>query len=169
MTSRLAEEPRTKRDHDQFRRGLSPPKLSDDSRIPFHHFDECFVSGRMNPCSFLMEPVLSSQGVSAKVTLTQLHEGAIGRAHGGAIAAVYDDFLGYVVGQYVDASYMVHLEVDFLQATPVSRPIHFEGRLTKKKGRKHWVEGRSYIDGAVTTRGHGLAIAVAPQEFTPLS
>ena len=61
-------------------------------------FEDRAVAGQANPTSVDLEVRFEDGEVVADVVLHRAFEGAPGRAHGGIVAAVFDDVTGFVIG-----------------------------------------------------------------------
>src|ERR1700712_1510606 len=62
-------------------------------------FEDRAVGGRANPTGVEFEARFEGDEVIADVLLRRGFEGPPGRAHGGIVAAVFDDITGFVIGQ----------------------------------------------------------------------
>ena len=61
------------------------------------HFPDCVVSGAANPMGVAIDVHCDSGDAVAETVLGAAFEGAPGRAHGGVVAAIFDDVMGYVL------------------------------------------------------------------------
>ena len=61
------------------------------------HFPDCIVSGAANPMGLGMTIWRDDEEAVARVRLGHAFEGAPGRAHGGVVAAIFDDVMGMVL------------------------------------------------------------------------
>ena len=73
-----------------------------------------------------------------RVTFGLAHQGPPGHAHGGAVAGVYDDFLGRSQHQ---AGFTGKVTVTFRKPTPLDRELELRAWVSKVDGRKRWVTG----------------------------
>ncbi|WP_162941674.1 PaaI family thioesterase [Desertimonas flava] len=74
--------------------------------------------------------------VVALLTLQSAHEGAPGAAHGGVVAALFDDLMGISLGIPQIAAFTGELRVRYAAATPIGRPLVCRARVTNVEGRK---------------------------------
>ena len=80
-------------------------------------------SGTASPWS--LEPDVRRVGdsVVARVTFHQAHEGAPERAHGGLVAALFDDVMGSVMSVTREGGFTGELTVRYAAATPLHREL----------------------------------------------
>jgi acyl-coenzyme A thioesterase PaaI-like protein len=118
-------------------------------------WDERPVSGQASPWS--VEPDIRRQGdgVVARVTFHAAHEGAPGRAHGGLVAALFDDILGSVMGVIGVGAFTGELTVRFSAPTPLYRELLCTCRFSHRDGRK------LYLTGELTDQGTVLCTSTA--------
>lgn len=93
------------------------------------------------------------------VTFGLAHQGPPGHAHGGAVALVYDDFLGRSQRQ---AGFTGSFTVTFRKPTPLDRELALVAWVDRVDGRKRWVRGTCHLDGVLLTEAEGLFIAPRP-------
>lgn len=103
-------------------------------------FVDCLVSGPANPLS--AGGVAHRHGDEAvlQVTLDPGFEGLPGRSHGGIVASLFDEVMGFAL--YMDGipAYTAWLRVDYRAAVPVGQPLELRARRQRHEGRKHWIE-----------------------------
>lgn len=134
------------------------------------HFDECYACGDRQ-AGGLHLVVRRAQGVAieALFTVTDAHQGAPGLAHGGLLAAAFDDALGYVLWILGEPAVTGRLETDYLRPVPVGATLHISARCTGVLGRKIWSEGEGRLgapDGPVAVKASALFIKVGVEHFT---
>jgi hypothetical protein len=67
--------------------------------------------------------------VVADVVLQRAFEGAPGRAHGGIVAAAFDDVTGFVIGMLQEPAFTGELTVRYLAPVPVDEHLEIRARL----------------------------------------
>ena len=135
--------------------------------IPKHHLITCFGCGPDNPHRLGIEPVYTSDRVIAEFTFHPRFEGGPGLAHGGAVAALFDDLLGFVSMMHQRPAVTAKLEVNYRHPIPLGVTIRAEAWLTGHEGRKQYVEGAGFAaDGTVLVEASGLFLAVGVEHFT---
>ncbi len=97
--------------------------------------------------------------IVAKVTLTTAQQGAPGHAHGGSLAAILDEAMGWAVWRADNRALAAHLEVDFRLPTPLGVPLEARARITGKGNRSVRTEGRILLpDGRVAVESKGVFV-----------
>ena len=134
------------------------------------HMRDCYACGDRNEHGLHLV-VLAGHGVSvsAEFTVTREHQGAPGLAHGGLLAAAFDDAIGYVLWQLRRPSVTVRLETQYARPVPVGATLHIEARATGVQGRKTWATAEGHLDapdGPVAVRAAALFVTVPAEHFT---
>ncbi len=132
--------------------------------LPEH--GSCFICGSENPHSLGLRWYVDEKGVvSSEFSLTRSQQGPPGHAHGGVSAAVLDEVMGAAVWQAGFTVAAARLELSYRQPVPLGEPIHTQGFITRRSGRKIYTRGEIYLpDGSVAVAAKGLYI-IAPQLF----
>ncbi|MGD9528263.1 PaaI family thioesterase [Pseudonocardia sp.] len=102
-------------------------------------------------------------------TVEQRHQGAAGIAHGGAVAAAFDEVLGAAQVHHVESAVTASLTTDFLRPVPVGAVVHLDAVVVAYEGRKLHIEGEARLDapdGPLAARARGLFLAVPGEHFT---
>ena len=102
--------------------------------------------------------------------MTELHQGAPGLAHGGVLAAAFDEVLGAAAELAHLPLVTVRLECDFHRPVPLGATLHLDARCTGIDGRKVYTAGAGRLDapdGPVAVRAAGLFVKVPPEHFEP--
>ncbi len=154
--------PRSRPVDDMKRRlfGLSP--LDGQS---LEHYPDCIVSGPANPMGVALTCHREGDDAVATVSLGAAFEGAPGRAHGGIVAAVFDDVMGFVLSMVSTPAYTGRLTVSYLAPTPLGTGLEFRARLRERDGRKLWIDGEAIVDGNRFATAEGLFIAIPLDHF----
>lgn len=129
------------------------------------HYPDCIVSGPANPMGVALTCRRAGDDAVASVTLGAAFEGAPGRAHGGIVAAVFDDVMGFVLSMLSTPAYTGRLTVSYLEPTPLGTELQFRSRLRQRDGRKIWIEGEATVGGERFAEAEGLFIAVPADRF----
>lgn len=108
------------------------------------HFPDCVVSGPANPMGVAVTLHREQGDAVARTTLGAAFEGAPGRAHGGIVAAVFDDTMGLVLKIISTPAYTGELTIRYLAPTPVGEELEFRARLANREGRKLWMEAEAH-------------------------
>jgi uncharacterized protein (TIGR00369 family) len=101
---------------------------------PLAHFDYCYVSGSLNPAGLAMTAWFEDGEVRATLELGPAHEGAPGIAHGGIVAAIFDDLLAYAAAREHGFVVTADLHVKFLRPTPIGERLTGTARCATSGG-----------------------------------
>jgi acyl-coenzyme A thioesterase PaaI-like protein len=129
------------------------------------HFPDCIVSGQANPMGIAMRVERDREEAVARVTFGAAFEGAPDRAHGGMVAAVFDDTMGFVLAMERTPAYTGQLSVTYRAPTPIDEEIEFRARLSERDGRKLLIRGRAVLGDTTIADAEGLFIAVDLDRF----
>ena len=135
------------------------------------HYRDCYACGDRRVGGLRLE-LRRAEGVAlqAEFTVTEDHQGAPGLAHGGLLAAAFDDALGYVLWILGQPAVTGRLETDYLRPVPVGAVLHITARCTGVLGRKIWAEGEGRLDspdGPLAVRAAAVFIKVGQEHFAP--
>jgi acyl-coenzyme A thioesterase PaaI-like protein len=86
----------------------------------------------------------------ARCTLTPSFGGPPGRVHGGQVAALLDEVVGFAAFAAGAPGMTVSLTVRYHRPTPHSTPLEVRGRLDRVEGRKRWASGEVVARGDIT-------------------
>lgn len=97
---------------------------------------------------------------------TRPQSGAPGIAHGGAVATVVDDLLGYLLYVVRRPAVTRKLDVEYLKPVLLDRTYTIRGRVDRLDGRKIWGSCQGLDpDGVEAFRGVGLFVVVPLSHF----
>lgn len=161
----LDEQPPRQRDLRELKRRMFDVEVADGERVS--HFDECFVSGSQNPLGIAIEVRRDGDGVVADVELGPAFEGAPGRSHGGIVAAVFDDVLGYLLTIHHDPGFTGELAVRYLAATPIRQPLVFRAWVTGRRGRKVFAAAEAHADGERVAEATATFVLIDLERIRP--
>lgn len=130
------------------------------------HYPTCLGCGPDAEQGFHLQVRREADEVVVEHTFEPRHGGAQGIAHGGAVATVVDDLLGFLLYVAMAPGVTRRLEVDYLKPVLLNVPYTVRGRLDRRDGRKLFVscEGTDPT-GVVAFRGTGLFVVVALSHF----
>ena len=139
--------------------------LGSDGPLP-PHYPTCLGCGPDAEQGYHLQVRRDGDEVVSEHVFERRHSGAPGIAHGGAVATVVDDVLGFLL-------YLEHipgvtrmLEVEYVKPVLVGVPYTVRGRVDERDGRKVWVScsGRD-ADGVEAFRAKGLFLEVRLEHF----
>ena len=128
-------------------------------------FGDRAVGGLTNPTSADIDVQFEPDGVVARVVLRKAFEGAPGRAHGGIVAAVFDDVTGFVIGQLREPAFTGELTVRYVAPVPVEVPLEMRARLDGRERRKLFISAVARDGDKVVATCHAIYITVDPTKF----
>jgi acyl-coenzyme A thioesterase PaaI-like protein len=128
-------------------------------------FDDRAVGGSSNPTAVDMDVHYEGDEIVAAVVLRRAFEGAPGRAHGGVVAAAFDDVTGFVIAQIQEPAFTGELTVRYLAPVPVDAPLELRARLDGRERRKLFISGECISEGAVIATCRAIYITVDPGVF----
>jgi acyl-coenzyme A thioesterase PaaI-like protein len=140
-------------------------KRTDGSVLGGEGFEDRAVGGSSNPTSVDLEVRFESVDVVADVVLRRAFEGAPGRAHGGIVAAAFDDVTGFVIGKLQEPAFTGELTVRYLAGVPVDEPLEIRARLDGRERRKLFISAEMSAGGTVVATCRAIYITVDLARF----
>ena len=128
------------------------------------HSSGCFLCGDENECGVRLRFFVEGDEVCAKVTLPSHLNGYKKVAHGGVLAALLDESMGWAATVFGGLRRMYltgELTVKYLAPVPVGEEIEVRSRLLANAGRIAYGEGELFCGGKVFVRARG--------KFLPMS
>jgi hypothetical protein len=118
------------------------------------------VSGRSNaiapPVSLTAVDGPEGAHIEGEVSFGPAYEGPPGHVHGGLIAAMFDELLGFA---QQGPGFTATLTVSYLRPTPLNRRLTLRASVERVDGRKRTIRGTCELDGEVLSEADGLFIA----------
>ena len=96
--------------------------------------------------------------VMARCTLTRAHIGPPERAHGGVVATILDQVVGFAAAAVGKPGMTAGLDIRYKAATPLDVPLTVHARYTHSEGRKHFATGEIRANGVITASAMGVFI-----------
>jgi acyl-coenzyme A thioesterase PaaI-like protein len=159
----LEQQPPRRRDLLELKRRMFDLDVAEGDRVV--HFDECFVSGPWNPLGIAIEVHREGDEAVAEVSLGAAFEGAPGRSHGGIVAAIFDDVLGYLLTLRQEPGFTGALSVRYHAATPIGQPLQFRARVIRREGRRLLTEAEATADGEVVASATATFVIIDLERF----
>ena len=97
--------------------------------------------------------------IEGEVTFGPAYEGPPGNVHGGYLAAMFDELLGFA---QLSPGFTGTLTIRYRKKTPLNRELTLRASVDSVDGRKRVVRGTCSVDGEVTAEAEGLFIAPRP-------
>ena len=120
-----------------------------------------FVSGEPDGGRFRVRYYRDEeQHLQARIWFGPETEGPPGNAHGGSMAAVFDEVLGLAAWAAGHSIVVGNLNVSFRNLLPLQKVVTLESRIVSAQGRKVLVHGRLYCKKRVYAEGECLCITI---------
>jgi acyl-coenzyme A thioesterase PaaI-like protein len=139
---------------------LPPPDGSGRTKFP-----DGIVTGKANPLGIAADMTRDGDVAVLRTTLGPAFEGAPGRAHGGVVAALLDEVMGFVLSIHATTAYTGRLTVTYRAPTPLGVELELRAKLHSRHGRKLRIEGDAHHGTTLLAHSEGLFIAVDPKHF----
>lgn len=128
-------------------------------------FRDSVVSGSTNPVGIGLRIHRHGDTAVGRITFGPAHEGAPRRAHGGVVAAVIDETMGFALSIAGVVAYTANLSIDFIAPAPVGVEVQVAARLRDRADRKLWIEATGEGPEGVFARAEGLFLTVDLERF----
>lgn len=133
------------------------------------HYRFCFGCGVDHPTGLHLR-VSAGEGLTirAQFLVTEHHQGAPGLAHGGLLAAAFDESLGALNWLLQHPAVTGRLETDFRRPVPVGSTLYIEAEVTGIAGRKVYTRAVGRLDepeGPVAVTAAALFVRVGMEHF----
>jgi acyl-coenzyme A thioesterase PaaI-like protein len=129
------------------------------------HFAECPVSGRANPLAPEVTVRREGDGIRARVVLGPAFEGAPGRAHGGAVAAVFDDVMGFLATVHAVPTYAGELTIRYLAPTPLEEELDITAWVEERRPRTMITRARAVHRGKTVAEATCIGVIIGDERL----
>lgn len=126
------------------------------------------VTGPLNALASIVTLSSSDTEVVAEVVYGDAYEGPPGHVHGGLIAAIFDEVLGFAQALSGAPGMTGKLEITYRAPTPLHTPLRVVGRFERIDGRKIFTTGTIHAGDRLCAEAKGLFISVRPERFGAL-
>ncbi len=128
-------------------------------------FNDRAVAGLANPGAVDIAVEPGGDEVVAQVFFRKGFEGPPGRAHGGIVAATFDDVTGFIIGRIGQPAFTGELTVRFVGPVPIETPIEMRARLDGQERRKLFISAEATAGGEVVATCKAIYITIDPSVF----
>jgi acyl-coenzyme A thioesterase PaaI-like protein len=132
-------------------------------------FPDCVVSGRANPMGMEADLWRTEDEAVMEVTLGPAFEGAPGRAHGGVVAALFDEVMGLALSVTGSLAFTGKLVVTYRAPTPLGVPLRARAWPSHRSGRKLTIAAELHSGPTLLAEAEGLFIAVEAEHFVGMA
>lgn len=122
------------------------------------HSSGCFLCGDENPCGVRTRFYVEGDEVCSRIVLPRHVNGYKNVAHGGVLAALLDESMGWAATVFGGSHRMYltgELTVKYLAPVPVGEPIEIRSRMIEDAGRIAYSEGELICGETVCVRARG--------------
>lgn len=123
------------------------------------------VTGPLNAVASVVSLSSSATEVVADVVFGDAYEGPPGHLHGGFVAAIFDEVLGFAQALSGAPGMTGKLEITYRSPTPLHTPLRVVGRFDRVEGRKIFTTGSIHAGDRLCAEAKGLFISVRPEKF----
>lgn len=123
------------------------------------------VGGRTNPLAADLHFEYGDDEVVVRTVLGAAYEGAPGRAHGGMVAALFDDITGFLLPLAGTAAFTGEITVRYHRPVPIEVPLEFRTRIEGRQGRRIRATAQCRAGGEVVASAEVLFITVDIDHF----
>ena len=152
---------------EDIKRRLWEDAPSDGSQMS--HFAECVVSGSGNPMGIAIKVRREGDHAVADFNLGAAFEGAPQRAHGGIVAAIFDDVMGYVLVLHRTPAFTGRLTVNYRAPVPMGVDMSVRAWLESRSGRKLMMRAEMRLatdpEHPVICDAEALFVAIPPERL----
>lgn len=127
------------------------------------------VLGPTNPFAVGSTSAIVGDEAVTTLVLGPAFEGAPGRAHGGIVAAIFDDVTGHVLRIVGTPAYTGSLTVRFRRPIPIGVPLEFRAWLDRRDGRRLHIAASCAAGDEQVASCEALFIVVDLERFAPKS
>ncbi|HEY2214771.1 MAG TPA: PaaI family thioesterase [Acidimicrobiales bacterium] len=128
-------------------------------------FSDSIVSGLTNPMGIGAQLQLLQNEAHLTVTLGSAFEGAPGRAHGGIVAALIDEAMGFALSASGITAFTGRLTLTYRAPTPVGELLQGHARVAHRQGRKLTITAELRCGETLLAEAEGLFIVVEAAHF----
>jgi acyl-coenzyme A thioesterase PaaI-like protein len=133
------------------------------------HNPDCYGCGASHPAGLHLT-AYSGEGmtVNAKFTVTEMHQGAPGLAHGGLLSCAFDEALGKLMWLVRQPAVTGKLETSFLAPVPVGTTLFIKSEIMGQDGRKIYCRAEGRIgsnEGKLAVEAAAIFVIVPMEHF----
>jgi acyl-coenzyme A thioesterase PaaI-like protein len=160
IAARLAEHPQG-----HLYLGAAEGAIAGDSLGPF---DNSPLMGLSNPLAPPMHIEMLEDAVIGTVTCGSAYEGPPGYVHGGIVAAIFDELLGFTQSLSGRQGMTGRLTISYRSPTPLHTELRYESRIESVRGRKIVCTGELHAGDTLCAEAEGLFISIDFERFAEM-
>lgn len=124
------------------------------------------ILGATNPFAVEATSWLEEREAVTDVVLGPGFEGAPERAHGGIVAAIFDDVTGHVLRFAGTPAFTGTLTIRYHRPTPLGEPLQFRARLDGREGRRLFISADCRCEGDLLATCEAVYVVVDAHRFS---
>jgi acyl-coenzyme A thioesterase PaaI-like protein len=133
------------------------------------HNPDCYGCGASHPAGLHLV-AYSGEGmtINAKFTVTEMHQGAPGLAHGGLLSCAFDEALGQLMWLVRQPAVTGKLETSFIAPVPVGTILFIQAEIIGQEGRKIYCKAQGRINsdsGPLAVEAAAIFVIVPMEHF----
>jgi acyl-coenzyme A thioesterase PaaI-like protein len=156
------------REHPRLKRAMGHAESANAGDVGAF-FDQSPMIGLANP---LAPPIIISRtgetSAAAAVTFGSAYEGPPGCAHGGFVAAAFDEVLGFVQSLGGNPGFTGTLTVRYRNPTPLHTELRFSAEIARTEGRKTITSGAVHAGDLLCAEAEAIFVAARPGRLDQL-
>ena len=136
--------------------------MSTEQSRKLPRYEKCFVCGRGNGAGLDVQFWREGDVIRAEWTPQERHRGYLDRVHGGVVASILDEAMGWAPSHQVGRLfYSVEISVRYRRPVEIGRRFRVEGRMLENRRRLVRCEGRLLDEeGNVCASSSGTYVAL---------
>lgn len=123
------------------------------------------LTGRANPVAPPLNLWAENGRAHGSIRFGRSFEGAPGVVHGGHVAAIFDELLGFVQGFSKRPGMTGTLTITYRAPTPLLTELRLEGDYEGTEGRKILTSGRLYAGERLLAEARGVFIMLTDEQY----
>jgi acyl-coenzyme A thioesterase PaaI-like protein len=127
------------------------------------------VVGRANPVAPPLDVWLADGAVHGTAVLGAAYEGPPGHVHGGFVAAMLDELLGFAQSLSGNPGMTARLSIAYRSPTPLDRPLQLEAHLVRVDGRKIFTKATISDGDRLCAEADGLFLSIGRATFEAMA
>lgn len=132
---------------------------------PELYADRAWITGNCNPISPLAKLEQDGQLALASVCFDNAYVGAPGWVHGGAVAAIFDQVMGFVLIMQGHPCVTAELAVKYHSPTPAHADLKLRAHETKRVGSRVFIEATCHHGSILTATASATFVLLKASRF----
>lgn len=135
--------------------------------LDYHEYSP--MVGRANPLAPPLDLVADEHGVHGTATFGDAYEGPPGHLHGGFVACLLDEILGFVQSLTGNPGMTARLSVAYRAPTPLHVPLRLGATVLRVDGRKIFTRATIHVDDRLCAEADGLFLSIGRERFEAMA